>query len=149
MPPIYLFGLAMYIAWNFILYGPILATPNNLLVLLGGGAIALGFTLSGLLLFYFFGLPALARREYARAPYLGSTTRYRFEVDRLRTQSAFGSDILPYDMLGRTLIGKDMILLSKGANAVFTIPRDQLSADQEAALLDLLIARDLLKGPRS
>ena len=147
VPVFFLCGFVLYLIWNFAIYGIALATPYNMLVLLKGGLIALGFVLSGVILYYLFGVPRIARREFARMPFAGAPTHYRFDATGLHTHNDFGTEDLPYSMLGRTRVNRDLVMLGKGSTAAFTIPRDQLSKEDESALFDLLRERDLWKRP--
>ena len=141
-------GIGAYVLLQFAIYGGALLTPYNLAVLAGGIAVFIGVMIIGLGAYYALAAPAIARRAFARMPFSRVPTTYRFDEDGLHTRNAHGSDDLPWEMLGEVYASRHVLLIDRGPNEAFTIPRDQLSPEVDRALFDLLRRHDLWKGSR-
>ena len=146
LPPALAVGVGLFLLVQYLNFGDALATRHNMLVLLAGVAMFLAIPLVGLALFHFVALPAMARRQFAAQPYAAVPTTYEMDDTGLRTANAHGTDDLPWSMIGGASADRQVVLVRRGPTEAFTIPRAQLSAEDDAALMDLLRRHDVWKG---
>ena len=141
-------GTIVFLVGQYIKYGDALATQHNILVVLAGLAMFLTIPIIGLLLLYIFALGPVARRQFAAQPYIAVPTTYELDDAGLRAANAHGTDNLPWSMIGGASADERVVLVKRGPVEAFTIPRGQLTAEDEAALMDLLRRFGVWKGSK-